>query len=262
MLTCVVSLCRSTVAEAKGAIYLTTKNGTFPITLTSLKAPDDATQQLTPKILSATAKNVSQNADYWGDSDEMLFSNYVNSTYDEVDATYMWKAKRSINDAVSKNITLVLENLLKNYENSQLPTHGKGESCYRIGIDIRVSLQVCLGNNWISLFRLSHRGSNEHFNKEHGPGVWTRHGTFKSEPIRRIFVVYLYVSAEIWKCILFPLGLFDGLLLQTVLAWHAAVIPRSHPLFVPFYQDARKDLEARHLLLQRQTFLCTHYNGA
>ncbi|CAH2063472.1 unnamed protein product, partial [Iphiclides podalirius] len=40
----------------------------------------------------------------------------------------MWKKnhKRSINDAVSKNITLVLENLLKNYENSQLPTHGKG----------------------------------------------------------------------------------------------------------------------------------------
>lgn len=26
-----------------------------------------------------------------------------------------------------KNITMVLENLLKNYENSQLPSHGKGE---------------------------------------------------------------------------------------------------------------------------------------
>ncbi|XP_025833300.1 gamma-aminobutyric acid receptor subunit alpha-6 [Agrilus planipennis] len=35
-------------------------------------------------------------------------------------------SKRSIlNDAVSRNITLVLENLLKNYESSQLPTHGK-----------------------------------------------------------------------------------------------------------------------------------------
>uniref|UniRef100_A0A0A9WA44 Gamma-aminobutyric acid receptor subunit alpha-6 n=1 Tax=Lygus hesperus TaxID=30085 RepID=A0A0A9WA44_LYGHE len=30
-------------------------------------------------------------------------------------------------DVVSKNITMVLENLLKNYESSQTPTHGKGE---------------------------------------------------------------------------------------------------------------------------------------
>lgn len=106
---------------------MTTKNGTYPITLTSL---NDATQSHTPKILSATAKNLSEDADqdYWADgSDEMLFSNYVNSTYD-VDADYVRKSKRSINDAVSKNITLVLENLLKNYENSQLPTHGKGKS--------------------------------------------------------------------------------------------------------------------------------------
>lgn len=31
------------------------------------------------------------------------------------------------NDAVSRNITIVLENLLKDYESSQLPTHGKGK---------------------------------------------------------------------------------------------------------------------------------------
>ncbi|XP_026675251.1 gamma-aminobutyric acid receptor alpha-like isoform X2 [Ceratina calcarata] len=31
-----------------------------------------------------------------------------------------------VNDVVSKNITMVLENLLMNYENNQLPTHGKG----------------------------------------------------------------------------------------------------------------------------------------
>jgi hypothetical protein len=30
------------------------------------------------------------------------------------------------NDIVSRNITMVLENLLKDYESSQLPTHGKG----------------------------------------------------------------------------------------------------------------------------------------
>ncbi|CAL1674829.1 unnamed protein product [Lasius platythorax] len=34
--------------------------------------------------------------------------------------------RSTVNDIVSKNITMVLENLLMNYENSQLPTHGKG----------------------------------------------------------------------------------------------------------------------------------------
>jgi hypothetical protein len=33
---------------------------------------------------------------------------------------------RSLSDVVSRNITMVLENLLKNYESSQLPTHGRG----------------------------------------------------------------------------------------------------------------------------------------
>ncbi|KAJ8724922.1 hypothetical protein PYW07_015880 [Mythimna separata] len=115
--------------DAKGAIYLTTKNGTFPISLTSLKSPD-GTAAHTPGVLSATAKTLSHNAsethDYW-DTSDMLLSNYVNGSYDEVNAfTLKQNAKRSINDAVSKNITSVLENLLKNYENSQLPTHGKG----------------------------------------------------------------------------------------------------------------------------------------
>ncbi|XP_011501321.1 PREDICTED: gamma-aminobutyric acid receptor alpha-like [Ceratosolen solmsi marchali] len=35
-------------------------------------------------------------------------------------------ARINVNDIVSRNITMVLENLLMNYENSQLPTHGKG----------------------------------------------------------------------------------------------------------------------------------------
>ncbi|KAJ8675811.1 hypothetical protein QAD02_011597, partial [Eretmocerus hayati] len=35
-------------------------------------------------------------------------------------------ARGALNDVVSRNITMVLENLLMNYENSQLPTHGKG----------------------------------------------------------------------------------------------------------------------------------------
>ncbi|XP_076749781.1 gamma-aminobutyric acid receptor subunit alpha-2 isoform X3 [Xylocopa sonorina] len=35
-------------------------------------------------------------------------------------------SRGTINDIVSRNITMVLENLLMNYENNQLPTHGKG----------------------------------------------------------------------------------------------------------------------------------------
>ncbi|XP_043471462.1 gamma-aminobutyric acid receptor alpha-like isoform X2 [Leptopilina heterotoma] len=35
-------------------------------------------------------------------------------------------ARGFVNDIVSRNITMVLENLLMNYENSQLPTHGQG----------------------------------------------------------------------------------------------------------------------------------------
>ena len=33
----------------------------------------------------------------------------------------------TVNDIVSRNITMVLDNLLMNYENNQLPTHGKGK---------------------------------------------------------------------------------------------------------------------------------------
>lgn len=113
--------------DAKGAIYLTTQNRTFPITLTSLKSRDETTQD-TPQIVFANVQNDS-NHDYWDDrTDELLLSNDINATYDDVGNNNVWKRdfKRSINDAVSKNITLVLENLLKNYENSQLPTHGKG----------------------------------------------------------------------------------------------------------------------------------------
>ncbi|XP_035726979.1 gamma-aminobutyric acid receptor subunit alpha-2-like [Vespa mandarinia] len=35
-------------------------------------------------------------------------------------------SRGTVTDIVSKNITMVLENLLMNYENNQLPTHGKG----------------------------------------------------------------------------------------------------------------------------------------
>lgn len=43
------------------------------------------------------------------------------------ESVYKNRTLRSpLNDVVSKNITLVLENLLKNYESSQLPNHGRG----------------------------------------------------------------------------------------------------------------------------------------
>uniref|UniRef100_A0A182FK43 Uncharacterized protein n=3 Tax=Anopheles albimanus TaxID=7167 RepID=A0A182FK43_ANOAL len=36
------------------------------------------------------------------------------------------KRRSAVDDVLSKNITLILENLLKRYENSQMPTHGQG----------------------------------------------------------------------------------------------------------------------------------------
>lgn len=49
-------------------------------------------------------------------------------------ATNMRKRTASA-DMLSRNISIILENLLKSYEQSQLPTHGQGECC---------SKRVCL----------------------------------------------------------------------------------------------------------------------
>lgn len=40
---------------------------------------------------------------------------------------HVLQKRTPVNDIVSKNITQVLENLLKDYESSQLPSHGKGK---------------------------------------------------------------------------------------------------------------------------------------
>uniref|UniRef100_A0A182M2G4 Uncharacterized protein n=1 Tax=Anopheles culicifacies TaxID=139723 RepID=A0A182M2G4_9DIPT len=37
-----------------------------------------------------------------------------------------YKRRSAVDDMLSKNITIILENLLKRYENSQIPTHGQG----------------------------------------------------------------------------------------------------------------------------------------
>ncbi|CAF4955157.1 unnamed protein product [Pieris macdunnoughi] len=118
---------KSTKVDAKGAVYLTTENGTFPISLTSLD-PDSSTVDF-PKIFSATVENRENESALWHESQDDMLLTYFNTTFNELNKTeYDAKVnqKRSINDAVSKNITVVLENLLKNYEKSQLPTHGKG----------------------------------------------------------------------------------------------------------------------------------------
>lgn len=38
------------------------------------------------------------------------------------------KKRTAIDDHVSKNISMLLESLLQSYENSQIPTHGQGET--------------------------------------------------------------------------------------------------------------------------------------
>lgn len=50
--------------------------------------------------------------------------------YNAMQHHHSLKKRTPTNDVVSKNITQVLENLLKNYESSQLPSHGKGECIY------------------------------------------------------------------------------------------------------------------------------------
>ncbi|XP_053678580.1 gamma-aminobutyric acid receptor subunit alpha-6 [Anopheles nili] len=40
--------------------------------------------------------------------------------------TDRFKRRSAVDDMLSKNITIILENLLKRYENSQMPTHGQG----------------------------------------------------------------------------------------------------------------------------------------
>ncbi|KAL7289872.1 hypothetical protein TKK_0016268 [Trichogramma kaykai] len=50
-------------------------------------------------------------------------------------------ARGTNKDVVSRNITMVLENLLMNYENSQLPTHGKDQK--RAKVEILDPMVVC-----------------------------------------------------------------------------------------------------------------------
>jgi hypothetical protein len=64
------------------------------------------------------------------------------------------------NDIVSRNITMVLENLLKNYESSQLPTHGKGSVQNGVSSFMRfvTLIQEVLGSNTgLDMYRLMSR---------------------------------------------------------------------------------------------------------
>ncbi|XP_050081393.1 gamma-aminobutyric acid receptor subunit alpha-6 [Anopheles maculipalpis] len=46
--------------------------------------------------------------------------------YPEREKSERFKRRSAVDDMLSKNITIILENLLKRYENSQIPTHGQG----------------------------------------------------------------------------------------------------------------------------------------
>lgn len=69
--------------------------------------------------------------------------------------------RATVKDAVSRNITVLLENLLMNYESSQLPTHGQG----KIPIDIgpsspetnRIMRSVHPNDKSTSIVRFFHR---------------------------------------------------------------------------------------------------------
>ena len=50
----------------------------------------------------------------------------INGTVSLLHNIILRKHRTAVDDAVSKNISIILENLLKSYENSQLPTHGLG----------------------------------------------------------------------------------------------------------------------------------------
>lgn len=53
-------------------------------------------------------------------------------------------------------------------------------------------------------------------------------------------------------------GILDGLLLQTVLAGPAAIFHGRQEIAVALHQDARENLAAGHVLLQRKKLLRPH----
>lgn len=95
-------------------------------------------------------------------------------------------------DLLSRNISFLLENLLKRYEKSHLPTHGQGTYA-PCRSTFSVHIQTYFLNN-----RCANHRQNEYGHPQHGPGFRTRH------------------------------GLFDGLLFSTALARYPFEIPRSH----------------------------------
>lgn len=66
-------------------------------------------------------------------------------------------------DWLSRNISMVLEQLMSNYENSYLPTHGQGTGLHRWH-----STKITL---FLFHFRRSDRCENKHSDTQHGPSV-------------------------------------------------------------------------------------------
>lgn len=88
-------------------------------------------EPLNVSVLSPVT-SVSLDKTYWDPNSNANNMDLMNVTPTTARTTqlpmYLRRRRSTGNDVVSKNITMVLENLLKNYENNQLPTHGKGHS--------------------------------------------------------------------------------------------------------------------------------------
>lgn len=56
-----------------------------------------------------------------------LLHNITSGTINHIKAKGSIRKRTPADDVLSKNISFLLENLLKRYENSHLPTHGQGE---------------------------------------------------------------------------------------------------------------------------------------
>lgn len=95
-------------------------------------------------------------------------------------ATNMRKRTASA-DMLSRNISIILENLLKSYEQSQLPTHGQGECCSRFSYMCALLKRLDSNTQRFELSEMiscrhSNGGANQHSHTQHGPCVGTGYG--------------------------------------------------------------------------------------
>lgn len=145
--------------------------------------------------------------------------------------------KRSSNDWLSKNISMVLEQLLMHYENSYLPTHGQGNCRYWIE-SLNCSFQWITESIVRSFCRCADCRQNKHFDSKHGSRLWTGYGElmrpladrWRRRPRSRFnfncsTALFAFLSTSL---LLFFEGLFDGLLFSSILERHSIEVSRTH----------------------------------